>query len=80
MKKKIFALILAASLVPSVLAGCGTSASQTDNTNAGTDTSAEASASDSQTSETASADGEVKTYRIATEGAYARPGSRTGMT
>ncbi|MEE3481926.1 MAG: transporter substrate-binding domain-containing protein [Lachnospiraceae bacterium] len=71
MKKKIFALILAASLVPSVLAGCGTSASQTDNTNAGTDTSAEASASDSQTSETASADGEVKTYRIATEGAYA---------
>lgn len=71
MKKKIFALILATSLVPSVLAGCGTSASQTDNTNAGTDTSAEASASDSQTSETASADGEVKTYRIATEGAYA---------
>lgn len=71
MKKIIFALILAASLVPSVLAGCGTSASQTDNTNAGTDTSAEASASDSQTSETASADGEVKTYRIATEGAYA---------
>ncbi len=71
MKKKIFALILAASLVPSVLAGCGTSASQTDNTNVGTDTSAEASASDSQTSETASADGEVKTYRIATEGAYA---------